>query len=69
MRLRFLLLVSLLAVRTECREEKQGYQEELLLRHLPDGRVLASFQLTTSWDMHPLSVGRTRGPTRTVKGR
>ena len=62
------LLVSLLVARCECREEKQGYREELLLRHLPDGRVLANFQLTTNWHVHPLSVGRTRGPIRTVRG-
>ena len=36
----------------------QGNTEELVLRHLPDGRVMAHFEFTTSWSIHPLTFAQ-----------
>ena len=47
------------------REGGQEYKEELLLRHLPDEKILANFQLTTSWRIHPLLLTHSHsGPIR-----
>ncbi len=39
--------------------ETQDYAEELFLRHLPDGRVLAVFEFATAWLVPPLAFSRT----------
>ena len=51
-----ILIFFLFGLVADCysREDGQVYKEELLLRHLPDEKILASFQLTTSWRIHPL---------------
>ena len=36
----------------------QDHQEELFMKHLPDGRVLAHFDFKTTWDLHPLAFSR-----------
>ena len=36
-------------------QKGQELQEELFLKHLPDGRVLAHFEFTTAWHIHPLA--------------
>ena len=50
----FLCLCGLLAAAKK-HEREQDFTELLFLKHLPDGRVLASFEFTTTWDIHPLT--------------
>ena len=52
-----LFLISVAAL-CQCKDGDQEYREDLLIRHLPDGKVSASFQLTTSWSTHPLTLAR-----------
>ena len=52
-----LLTLSFLVLGSDCRRS-QRYSEELFLKHLPDGRVSAIFQFTTTWDVHPLDISR-----------
>ena len=48
-----LLLLSCLAACYQCRDDQQ-YSEKLFLKLLPDRRASASFEFSTSWDVHPL---------------
>ena len=52
-----LLLLSIPGVRLTT-EQGQSNTEELFLKHLPDGRVMARFEFSTQWDVHPLSFVR-----------
>ncbi len=58
MELRILLLSLTGLVVSGAVQEAQDYKEELLLRHLPDGRVLGVFEFTTSWLVPPLAFLR-----------
>ena len=51
------LALSCLVLGSDCRRS-QRYSEELFLKHLPDGRVSATFQFTTTWDVHPLDISQ-----------
>ena len=48
-----LLALLCLALCSKCRQS-QHFSEQLSLKHLPDGRVSATFEFRTSWDVHPL---------------
>ena len=52
------LVVTLLFVlgSLRCIDAEQSYQEDLLLRHLPDGRVQAYFSHVTTWGIDPLAL-------------
>jgi len=52
------LALFCLVLGSDCRRS-QRYSEELFLKHLPDGRVSATFQFTTTWDVHPLDLSQT----------
>ena len=49
-----LFAVLLVAVVAAASGDTQSLSEQLLLRHLPDGRVLAHFEFTTTWAVHPV---------------
>lgn len=40
-----------------CRDS-QRYSEQLFMKQLHDGRVSATFQFSTVWDVHPLHLSR-----------
>ena len=48
------LIVALGSLR--CIDAEQSYQEDLLLRHLPDGRVQAYFSHVTTWGIDPVTL-------------
>lgn len=53
------VIVALIVVvlgRLRCSEAEQSYQEDLLLRHLPDGRVQAYFSHVTTWGIDPVTL-------------
>ena len=50
-----LLCLCVLLSAAQKHEREQDFAEQLFLKHLPDGRVLASFEFTTTWDIHPLT--------------
>ena len=52
------VVVTLLVVLGSLRwsEAKQSYHEDLLLRHLPDGRVQSYFSHVTTWGIDPLAL-------------
>lgn len=52
-----LLLLSILGALLAT-GQRQSNAEELFLKHLPDGRVMARFEFSTDWDVHPLSFVR-----------
>ena len=39
-----------------CIDAEQSYQEDLLLRHLPDGRTQAYFSHVTTWGIDPVTL-------------
>jgi len=51
--LAFILLLLSLHKTLLASEKGQENKEELFLKHLPDGRVFAHFEFTTSWNIHP----------------
>jgi len=44
-------LLLLAVVDTQASDIKDSFNEELLLKNLPDGKVYAHFQFTTKWNM------------------
>ena len=42
----------------EADKDTQSYNEDLILKHLPDGRVLAHFEHVTRWNIDPSSLAQ-----------
>lgn len=36
----------------------QNYSEDLFVKHLPDGRVMATFDFITTWDINPVTFAQ-----------
>lgn len=51
-----LVILLLVLGSLRCSYAAQNYQEDLLLRHLPDGRVQAYFNHVTFWGIDPLAL-------------
>lgn len=39
-------------------ESGQNYSEDLFIKNLPDGRVMATFDFITSWDISPVTFAQ-----------
>ena len=39
-------------------KSSQNYSEDLFIKHLPDGRVMATFDFITSWDRSPVTFAQ-----------
>lgn len=52
------VLLSTLALTLSVSQSDQVYTEELFMKHLIDGRVMATFDFVTAWDESPFAFGR-----------
>jgi hypothetical protein len=56
------VLLSVLLLGSEASFEDQTLREDLFIKHLPDARVMAHFEFSVTWDVHPLIfAGDSRG--------
>ena len=52
------VLLSTLALTLSLSPSDQVYTEELFIKHLVDGRIMATFDFVTAWDESPIAFGR-----------